>query len=1156
MMNLAGFTNILAKTAAHIEKTVQVAYAIVRHVSAWHQCLAPSSIHDVTGPKALTEYDIHEQVGSGGPGWPDSHQALCSPNPVHTRVRNSQVGSGGPGMLWKLYRGTPKSKPQHSSSAEVCVWLLDKKALAEERGRRGTSKAAEEALLEIFRADAARLLRLRHPGVVRVVQALDESKAAMAMVTEPLLCSAANALGCFDNLPKAPKALEDLELGELEVKHGLLQLAETLSFLHNNAKLVHRAISPETVFVTAGGAWKFGGFGFAAFCNEAGVVNAADGDVAFHYPEFDVDSPALPLQPLLNFCAPEVTRGASSSTTAGEVRTNADVFSLGLLAYQLVTKRQLLSCQNNLKTYMAKVSFLSGEPLPGVPPDLLGDLWGMLALDASARPSALAFGGSQYFTDDMRLRALRFLDHMLERDNLQKTEFLKALKGLWTGFDARVLRYKVLPPLLEELRNDAMQHLTLPMVLLIADTQEKEDFEGVTQPALLPVMQTASGETLLLLSRHLPMLISKVSADVLLSHVVTMMVRAFDDADPRIQEEILKQTRGLAARLEYSVLKTAVLPRVHALALKTSIAAVRVHALICLGEFVQRLDKGAVTDVLQTLGRCAAVDHSSPTLMCVLGVADVIQKQLGLEFAAQHVLPLVAPLLVVQQLSAPEFAKYLNFVYAILKKIEEKRGVNLADADGVSLDLNTLSLAGLMEPPPAGRAPKPAAAAPAKAGSTWDDWGGASKKSSSSLPDLAKAGAAGAPPGSVSGPLDFGLSAPSLPFSSSSSPLAGPAGTSVDAVAAGAGTGYLSYSSDPLSFQQSTSAAGGAPAGAGGGAGAGAGAGANSPMGGGGFDGGGPALDFQWPPPGSGSGSGAGSSSSAASPSISFPTPPPAVGTRTPTLKPQAAAPPSLSPLYDFEPAPAYATGGSLAMAGGSGGGGGGGSSSRTGGGHMGFPSPGLQASAYAPLGGPSLAPDTLSPTGSDPFKDWPPASANPSRMLDPPASSGHLSSGLSGYRGSMVTGGGAETSLGMGQAPGGFGQVPGGGRYPGGGGGGALDPGDWGGVSGMPPGTGTSSSSTSAADLDSFFAGTSAAPPVVVSESRGGPGHIRSKGGPMRKAMGAPAGGSGGLAPRLAPPPGAGGGNAYPTQAARPSPPPPSGSPTTSNSTSSLLDL
>lgn len=35
------------------------------------------------------------------------------------------------------------------------------------------------------------------------------------------------------------------EMGLVEVKHGLLQIAESLNFLHNTARLIHRAIAPE-----------------------------------------------------------------------------------------------------------------------------------------------------------------------------------------------------------------------------------------------------------------------------------------------------------------------------------------------------------------------------------------------------------------------------------------------------------------------------------------------------------------------------------------------------------------------------------------------------------------------------------------------------------------------------------------------------------------------------------------------------------------------------------------------------------------------------------------------------------------------------------------------------------------------------------------------
>ena len=46
-------------------------------------------------------------------------------------------------------------------------------------------------------------MRVRHPGVVHVVQPLDENKNAMDMVTEPLFTSVANALGNVENVTKA-----------------------------------------------------------------------------------------------------------------------------------------------------------------------------------------------------------------------------------------------------------------------------------------------------------------------------------------------------------------------------------------------------------------------------------------------------------------------------------------------------------------------------------------------------------------------------------------------------------------------------------------------------------------------------------------------------------------------------------------------------------------------------------------------------------------------------------------------------------------------------------------------------------------------------------------------------------------------------------------
>ncbi|KAJ0986174.1 hypothetical protein J5N97_004530 [Dioscorea zingiberensis] len=615
------FAGLLAKASAVIEKTVQ------------------TTVQDVTGPRPLQDYDLLDQIGSGGPG-----------------------------LAWRLYSARPRSSAPQTPYPLLCVWLLDKRSLSEARSRAGLSKSAEDAFLDLLRADAARLVRLRHPGVVHVVQALDETKHAMAMVTEPLFSSVANALGNLENVPKPPKDLKGMNMGILEVKHGLLQVAESLDFLHNNAHLIHRAISPETVFITSTGAWKLGGFGFAISSDQAsaGVTSMQP----FHFAEYDVEDAVLPLQPSLNYTAPELVRSKELS-----VGSSSDMFSLGCLAYHLIARKPLLDCHNNVKMYMNSLAYLSNEAFSVIPPDLVVDLQRMLSIEGASRPTAMDFTGSSFFRDDTRLRALRFLDHMLERDNMQKTEFLKALSDMWKDFDSSP--------------------------------------------------QFCIGETLLLLVKHAELIINKASQEHLIAHVLPMLVRAYDDTDPRVQEEVLRRTFPLARQLDVQLVKQAILPRVHGLALKTTVAAVRVNALRCLGDLVPSLDKHGVLDILQTLQRCTAVDRSAPTLMCTLGVANSMYKQYGVEFATEHVLPLLFPLLTAQQLNVQQFAKYMLFMKDILRKIEEKRGVTVTNSGTSEVKVSSLPSNGLHSEPSQTQS-RPTSLT--KRSPSWDeDWGPTTK---------------------------------------------------------------------------------------------------------------------------------------------------------------------------------------------------------------------------------------------------------------------------------------------------------------------------------------------------------------------------------------------------------------------------------------------
>ena len=65
------------------------------------------------------------------------------------------------------------------------------------------------------------------------------------------------------SLPLPP--LQEHQLHPVEAHYGLLQLAEALTFLHSDAKMMHGNLTPECVVMNKKGHWKLMGLNFASF---------------------------------------------------------------------------------------------------------------------------------------------------------------------------------------------------------------------------------------------------------------------------------------------------------------------------------------------------------------------------------------------------------------------------------------------------------------------------------------------------------------------------------------------------------------------------------------------------------------------------------------------------------------------------------------------------------------------------------------------------------------------------------------------------------------------------------------------------------------------------------------------------------------------------
>ena len=210
-----------------------------------------------------------------------------------------------------------------------------------------------------------------------------------------------------------------------------------------------------------------------------------------------------------------------------------------------------------------------------------------------------------------------------------RAAFLRELQGQWDSFDSRTLVTRVPAAVARRASHPQLQPLVLPIILQLCERQEPRDFSQHTLPHLAPLLETATGAT----------------SARFFATLGAFAKRTVDDAEfrgarpsrgpPRharapeilVQEEALRQIVGVVGRVGAETMRRDVVPRLHAAAAsETTTAAVRVNALMALGKVTPRLgppEWNATPDMLHALTK---VDHSTATVMCVLGVADAVGR--------------------------------------------------------------------------------------------------------------------------------------------------------------------------------------------------------------------------------------------------------------------------------------------------------------------------------------------------------------------------------------------------------------------------------------------------------------------------------------------------------------------------------------------------
>lgn len=169
---------------------------------------------------------------------------------------------------WKIHDAKKKS-----TGKEASVFIFDRKSLETNSGGLGRSSAsslkkAVEEVVERLKKEASSLARLRHPNVLELVEPVEETRNGLQFATEAVTTSLSGLLQEKDDEERAGgiggrtsrfvkedadgvRRRREVEIDELEIQKGLLQVSKALEFLHENAGLVHGNLTPDAVFINA-----------------------------------------------------------------------------------------------------------------------------------------------------------------------------------------------------------------------------------------------------------------------------------------------------------------------------------------------------------------------------------------------------------------------------------------------------------------------------------------------------------------------------------------------------------------------------------------------------------------------------------------------------------------------------------------------------------------------------------------------------------------------------------------------------------------------------------------------------------------------------------------------------------------------------------------
>ncbi|KAF8184949.1 kinase-like protein [Mycena galopus ATCC 62051] len=556
--------------------------------------------------------------------------------------------------LWRVQSASHKV-----TNKRVSVWSFDKRSAEMERLR----PAAKERTLEILKAEASALTRLRHPSILEMVEPLEETRTELIYATEPILSSLELSI------PSAGRQKPLVELDEVEIQKGILQICKGLSFLHSSAQLIHSNIGPESIIINSAGDWKIAGLGLTIPLMAPG----GGGPTRWEFPTFDGHVPAY-IQRSFDYMAPEYALDE-------QLVTASDMYSLGCLIYAVHSKGNTPFKNHGS---LGGLRENAAKPLPNMESldsDLQVLLRSLITRHAGNRPSPTTLPTHPFFSS-LPISTLNFLDrsNFTAKTREEKISFMKGLVNVLDKFSEGLRSRKILPSLLEEMKDTHLLPYILPNVFKISTVLSPAQFASQVLPSLKPLFVVKEPpQNMLTLLDNLTMLQSKTEKTVFREQVMPLVYNALESEHAVVQERALRCVPDLCESIDYAEVQGVLFPRVAVVFTQTRVLTVKVATLTTFLTMVKTLDQTSLTQKLVPL--LSKIRTKEPAVtMATLAVQEAMGLKVDREAVATLVLPQLWAMSMGPLLNLDQFQRFMAVIRKLGERVEEEHKQFLRDS--------------------------------------------------------------------------------------------------------------------------------------------------------------------------------------------------------------------------------------------------------------------------------------------------------------------------------------------------------------------------------------------------------------------------------------------------------------------------------------------